>query len=230
MATVLIVDEDAAIRTLLSAILLRSGYDSVHARDGQEALALLEVGSFHAVILDLLMPGVTGYQVLDRMPPAMQRRTIVLTAASEKQRLAVDVSRIHALIRKPFELDHLLRTIETVGQPHILVVEDDEPTQYLVKRAITHCGCRVTVAADGQEALQALANARYDAMVVDLRLPAVSGYDVIQHARQRPDAPPIVVLTVLEEPERPLDGIAAYLHKPEGLTAVVDTVRALTHG
>jgi CheY-like chemotaxis protein len=230
MSTVLIVDEDAAIRTLLTAILHRSGYDCVQARDGHEALALLDGGSsFHAVILDLLMPGVTGYQVLERMPPCMQRRTIVLTAAGEKQRLAVDLTRVHALIRKPFELDQLIHAIETVGQPHILLVEDDAPTQYLVQRAITHGGYRVTLAADGQEALQALARARYDALVVDLRLPAVSGYDVIRHANGRPDAPPIVVLSVLDEPEQPLDGIAAYLHKPEGFTTVVDMVRSLTH-
>jgi CheY-like chemotaxis protein len=172
---------------------------------------------------------VTGYQVLERMPAAMRRRTIVLTAVSEKQRQAVNANHLHGLLRKPFELDELIDAVQTVGQPHILVVEDDEPTQYLVERAITHGGYRVTVAADGQKALQALENAHFDAIVVDLNLPHVSGYEVIEQALQRPGAPPIVVLTVLEEPEYPLDGIAAYLHKPEGFSTVVDAVRSLTH-
>jgi CheY-like chemotaxis protein len=229
MSTVLIVDEDPAIRTLLAAILHRSGYQSVQAADGLEALALIERHSFHAIILDLLMPGITGTEVLDRMPEALQRRTILLTAANEKQRSAVDLSRVHALIRKPFDLEDLLEQLAAVGQPRVLLVEDDESSLYLVERAIRHSGFRVTTAADGAEALQALERARYDALVVDLMLPTVSGYDVIQHAAARPDAPQIVVLSMLEEPERPLPGIAAYLHKPEGFETVVETVRTLTH-
>ncbi|MEA2489428.1 MAG: hypothetical protein QOH21_1220 [Acidobacteriota bacterium] len=229
MSTVLIVDEDPAIRTLLTAILRRSGYDAVQASDGYEALDLLARQSFHAIILDLLMPGITGLEVLERMPASMQQRTILLTAASEKTRKSVDLRRVHAMLRKPFDLDQFLDAISSVGQPHVLIVEDDLPSQYLVARAISSNGFRVTTAADGTEALQALALGRYDALVVDLKLPTVSGYDVIQHANTRPDAPPIVVLSVLEQPERPLDGIAAYLRKPEGFDVVTDMVRSLTH-
>jgi CheY-like chemotaxis protein len=229
MSTVLIVDEDPGIRTLLTAILRRSGYDSVQATDGFEALDLLARQSFHAIILDLLMPGITGLEVLDQMPAALQRRTILLTAASERTRKSVDLRRVHAMLRKPFDLDDLLDAISSVGQPHVLLVEDDLPSQYLVARAITSGGFRVTTAGDGTEALQALARGRYDALVVDLQLPTVSGYDVIQNANTRPDPPPIVVLSVLEQPARSLDGIAAYLRKPEGFAQVTDLVRTLTH-
>ena len=229
MSTVLIVDEDPAIRTLLAAILHRSGYQSVQAADGVEALALIERHSFHAIILDLLMPGITGTEVLDRMPPAMQRRTILLTGANEKQRRAVDLARVHTLIRKPFDLQDLLDELAAVGQPHVLLVEDDASSLYLVERAISHGGFRVTTAADGAEALEALDRGHYDALVVDLKLPAVSGYDVIAHAASQPDAPQIVVLSMLDEPEHPLPAVAAYLHKQEGFGTVLETVRTLTH-
>lgn len=230
MARALIVDNDAPVRLLLTTILSREGFTCVEATDGAEALHVLGTQSFDLIVLDLMMPVVSGQEVLQQLAGTHGRRNvIVLSAASEKQRApVVDSPCVYAFIRKPFDLTHLMETVRGATRKRVLFIEDDETTQYLVGRDLTNAGYSVTIAPDGQAALRSLRDDSYDALVVDLRLPIISGYDVIDHVVGKADpAPPVIVLSVLSEPERPLPQVAAYLHKPHGMAKVVSTLQAV---
>ena len=63
----------------------------------------------------------------------------------------------------------------------VLVVEDDEPIRSLMSRALARAGCEVTTACDGQQAIETLAGADFDVMVLDLMMPRVSGFGVLDH-------------------------------------------------
>ncbi len=105
---VLIVEDDESTRSLLRTIVSRIHLRSVEAADGRSGLGLLDAFSFRAVLLDLLLPEVSGLEILAWLHvtrPVMLTRVIVITAALEPAwRSAPEVKRARTLIAKPFDL------------------------------------------------------------------------------------------------------------------------------
>lgn len=114
-AAVLIVEDDVQIQRLLTAIMTRDGLSPVVAGDGQSALSLLESSDFDAIVLDLMLPVLNGFDVLRYLSaskPALLERTIVLTGASEKMyRNSPQVRQARTLLRKPFDLAKLQQEV-----------------------------------------------------------------------------------------------------------------------
>jgi len=112
---VLIVEDDVQIQRLLTAILSLDGLTSVVAGDGKAALALLESTDFNAIVLDLMLPVMNGFDVLRHLSaenPAMLEKTIVLTGASERlYRNSPQVRHTRALIKKPFDVATLQKEV-----------------------------------------------------------------------------------------------------------------------
>ncbi len=113
---VLVVDDDSAIRTLITTVLVRNGYSVETARNGDEAIQTIVGSEFDAVILDLMMPKVDGFEVIEHMERTsgselLKRCVIVLTAVSEKDLRKLDVRRVFRVIRKPFDLAELLGAV-----------------------------------------------------------------------------------------------------------------------
>jgi CheY-like chemotaxis protein len=231
MPTVLIIDDDAAIRVLLRAILRREGYDVVETSEGAEALHVLSTRRFDVILLDLMMPVMSGHEVLEQLAATQpgNRNVIVLTAASERHLRSINRTVVRSVLRKPFNLHELVDEVRACLRKRLLLVEDDEACAYLVTRNLEAVGYEVTHAPDGQTALEMIAASAFDALVVDLNLPLVDGYDVIERVATLPSAPPVVVLSVVERPKRPLAKVNAYLCKPEGIDTVASTLQMLTN-
>jgi CheY-like chemotaxis protein len=115
IVSVLVVDDDIAIRRLLSTLLERVHAEVETAADGHDALARLESRPYSVIILDLMMPAVDGFDVLDRVSesmPELLKHIIILTAASAKT-----LAKLHAdmhvwrVMRKPFDIHDLLSSV-----------------------------------------------------------------------------------------------------------------------
>lgn len=109
---ILVVDDDEAIRTLLLTILQRHGFAVDTARDGDEALDRLQRCAYALVLLDLMMPHVNGWQVLDvlaQRDDADRPVVIVLTAGTEPRDFASGL--VAGSVRKPFDVQLLLDAI-----------------------------------------------------------------------------------------------------------------------
>lgn len=108
---VLIVDDDSHVRDLCRDILVYSNIDVDLAINGAEALEKIRHRRYGAVILDLMMPVVNGFEVLQEMRalhPELLKRTIVATAASDATlRHFSDSMQIATLVRKPFDIGEL---------------------------------------------------------------------------------------------------------------------------
>lgn len=107
---VLIADDDDGVQRLLALLFEREGWEVVQAANGNEALAMIRAHAPDAVLLDLMMPGSSGFDVLRelREEPALLRQIIVLTAASPT--MIGDINRfgeIWRLLRKPFDIVEL---------------------------------------------------------------------------------------------------------------------------
>lgn len=110
---VLIADDEAPIRRLVKHMLRRAGFESVEAVDGQEAIEELDGHDFDALVLDLMMPRMDGFGVIEHLiqtNPRMVEKTVVLTAFSK----AATKERIHhvcTVLSKPFEMEDLLTAV-----------------------------------------------------------------------------------------------------------------------
>jgi two-component system response regulator ResD len=109
--SVLVVDDDAALQGLLSTLLTRHGFSVDCASNGRLAFEYLKRGSYSVILLDLMMPDVNGFELLDRIEresPSLMRRVIVLSGAAQRVVDGLDASRVWGLIRKPFDINELL--------------------------------------------------------------------------------------------------------------------------
>ena len=112
MATVLVVDDDAAIRLLLTRWLKKHQFDVDQASDGVEAVERIESNPPHVILLDIMMPRMNGFGVvahLKKTRPSLLRRTIVMTAAPRDAER--ELEGICKLVPKPFEMQMMLDTI-----------------------------------------------------------------------------------------------------------------------
>lgn len=110
----LVVDDDDAIRVMVTKILERVGYSITTARDGQEAIEKLETSEFDGMLLDLMMPRVDGFGVIDHLKttrPSFLNKVVVMTAFTGAARDRVDPA--CALLPKPFDVDELVGMVET---------------------------------------------------------------------------------------------------------------------
>jgi DNA-binding response OmpR family regulator len=113
---VLVIDDDRGLQSLLNVLLTRAGFDVEFADDGRAGLEKINGGNHYAVImLDLLLPEISGLEILEQLrkdSPGTLARTIVLTSASQGVLRRVDASSIHALVRKPFDIQEMIRVTE----------------------------------------------------------------------------------------------------------------------
>lgn len=108
-AKVLVVDDEAAIRALVSKIVERAGFFVESARDGAEAIEKLEASEYDVVVVDLMMPNVDGYALIDfiRERAGPLPAIIVISACDSAGLRQLDGSIVHSIVRKPFDIDVL---------------------------------------------------------------------------------------------------------------------------
>jgi len=114
-ARVLVIDDDPGIRTLIAALLRRRGYEHDLVENGDEAVHRLRRACYDAILLDLMLPAQNGFEILRYVRaerPHALGKVIVLTAASNTTLRDFDARGICALIRKPFDIDELLMTVD----------------------------------------------------------------------------------------------------------------------
>ena len=119
--SVLVVDDDEAIRKLVVRVLRREHYETAEAVHGGEALDRLRERPFAAMVLDLMMPVMSGIEVIRHLETHDDAGTpcvIVITAASERELQQVRSPSVHAVLRKPFDLAALIAAVRDCGSKH----------------------------------------------------------------------------------------------------------------
>jgi CheY-like chemotaxis protein/signal transduction histidine kinase len=243
-AVLLIVEDDAHYARVLCDLSRDKGFKVLVATSGAEALALAKEYRPTAVSLDVFLPDMLGWTVLNHLKQDPAIRHIPV------QMLTLDEDRHHGLARGAFAfvtkpttpegLETALTRIKEYSAPRrkrLLVVEDNPAEQISIKELLGYDDIDVTVVATGAEAIEAVNNQAFDCVVLDLRLPDISGFDVLERFRDTPSLSdlPVVVFTGkelspdedarlhslarsvvvkgVESPERLLDETALFLHR-----------------
>jgi len=105
-----VVDDEPAIRALVTKIVERAGFAVDSARDGAEAIEMMDQESYAVLVIDLMMPFVSGFELVEHIKARSgpQPAVIVITAASESATaLRLDPHVVHSIVRKPFDIDVL---------------------------------------------------------------------------------------------------------------------------
>jgi len=118
MRTVLVVEDDRPTHALFVALVHRCGFESKSAFDGPAALGHIREERPDAVVLDLLLPSLNGFQILSevrRFAPELLAKVVVVTAALESlYRGCTELEMVHAILRKPFDVDQLEEQLRMV--------------------------------------------------------------------------------------------------------------------
>jgi DNA-binding response OmpR family regulator len=107
----LVVDDDPGLQGLFNTLLGRDGFSVDCAPNGRMAFEYLKRRSYSVILLDLMMPGINGFELLERIErdsPSLLDRVIVMTGASQRSVEKLDTSRVWGMIRKPFDIDQLV--------------------------------------------------------------------------------------------------------------------------
>ncbi|MEQ8981632.1 MAG: response regulator [Deltaproteobacteria bacterium] len=238
----LIVEDDAVFAELLAERARGANYDPVICGSGKEAILVAQRIDPKGIVLDLGLPDIDGMKVLEQLKQTLTTRHIPVHVVSAHACRA-EVLRLGALgfVQKPIgEQDMVgvferLAALESRPVARVLVVEDDVATQTAIREALDSPKLELFVVDTAEAALEALSAERFDCIVLDLRLPDMSGEDLL--AQLDESHPPVVVYTASElddvrlvelsehthsivlkgarTPDRLLDEVSLFLHQVE---------------
>jgi PAS domain S-box-containing protein len=223
---VLVVDDDPNARELLRRHLQRAGYTVRTAANGEEAMQLARTLHPDVITLDVLMPQMDGWAVLSAMKEdsTLAEIPVIMVTVIDNQSIGFSLGAADYMI-KPINRDRLVRAVQKCcprGAPrHVLIVEDDAPTSELMRRALREIDCTVTQAENGRVGLERLNEALPDAILLDLMMPEMDGFEFI--AQLRADSRwcriPVIVVTAktltAEDLERLNGQVQHLVHKGE---------------
>ena len=114
MATILVVDDEESIRSLLKEVLERAHHRVLEARDGQEGLALYQQNKVDLVLMDILMPGTDGLETTLQLTREYVDAKVIAMTGAQGDRNFLDVAKLfgaRCVFEKPFDLDKLVQAI-----------------------------------------------------------------------------------------------------------------------
>jgi HAMP domain-containing protein/signal transduction histidine kinase/CheY-like chemotaxis protein len=216
----LIIEDDANYARILMEMARAKGFKAVVAQRGASALTLVRDLKPAAVTLDLHLPDVDGWRVLDRLKLDLATRHIPVHIISVEEDAAPTLSQgALGFITKSQNRQSLEQAFqqlkEFIERPvkNLLVVEDDEIQTLSIRELIGNGDVKTTVVGTGKEALEAIQLEKYDCMVLDLGLPDMSGTELLEQIKKS-DAfrgLPVIVYTareLIEEEATKLKGLA----------------------
>jgi|GEM_PF-1913391 len=285
--SVLVVDDNRINRDIFERNLTGWGLKPEFAESGEDALVIFKEFAarghpFQLILLDVRMPGLSGYQVAEALISREYRdlvdaagdtdnavdpncatcgsRIIMLTSAGSKgdAKRCMDLG-IAAYLNKPVNPSELLETIlivmgnrmkqkedfplittyslrESRKNIRVLVAEDNRVNQKLLRRILEKRGARVTIASDGQKALEKFLNGRFEIILMDVQMPEMDGIEATRAIRKREQETgagriPIVALTahaMKGDRERFLEaGMDTYIAKPLKQNELIDVINKL---
>jgi signal transduction histidine kinase/DNA-binding response OmpR family regulator len=201
-STVLVIDDEAATQEWYDRELSSRGYEVLHALGGQEGLRLARSERPDAVILDIIMPDMDGWAVLRAMKvdPDLRSLPVILVTILGDRDMGYALGAAEFLT-KPVDGDQLYGTLKRFMQrsgsdADVLVVDDDPVTRDVIGRMLRKHGWQTREATNGNECMIAVEKGKPAVILLDLMMPDMDGFEVLEVLRQDPrwqDIPVVVV-------------------------------------
>ncbi|MFC1671882.1 response regulator transcription factor [Planctomycetota bacterium] len=236
--TILIIEDEPELAAALKLRLEKAGYGVSVASDGEEGLARAEQDIPSLIVLDVLLPGVDGYEVCRRLKSDKRYSDIpiVMLTVRFQEEDAAKGYRVGAdeYVTKPFEWDYLLAKVKKfVGARATVLICDDEPD--IVKALQVRFeseGYDVITASNGDEFLEKAQSYSPNIAILDIMMPGKDGFETCRCLKQELGLDmPVILLTVKSESSDISKGVIvgadAYITKPFDPQALLQNVRML---
>lgn len=201
-ALILVIDDEESARNLMRRMLEAEGCEVICASGAAEGLALARSRHPAAITLDIVMPDGDGWEVLAALKsdPATEAIPVIMVSVMANRSEAVALGVEDCLV-KPVDRDRLSRVVRRIaardGGRHLLVVDDDEASRGALCRLLAEQGWKTREAAGGNDALDSIEREIPAAIVLDLLMPEMDGYDFLVEIAREPRwrEIPVLVLT-----------------------------------
>ncbi|HEX2828458.1 MAG TPA: HAMP domain-containing protein [Burkholderiales bacterium] len=246
-AVLLIAEDDPHYAKVLLSLARDHGFKALVAMRGSEALALARKYKPTAVSLDIFLPDMLGWTVLSQLKqdPATRHIPVQIVTVEEERQHGLERGAF-AYLNKPLTTDSIEAAFDRIrrfAEPRarqLLVVEDDPAERMSIEELIRHNDVHITSVGTGAEALRMMREKTFDCVVLDLKLPDISGFDLLAEVQKDEDLRDIpiivftgreltpdeetqlrkiaksIVLKGVQSPERLLDETALFLHRVVG--------------
>lgn len=245
--TILIVEDDDKFRKSVVEVAGSYGFHSIEAEDGEIAVAILQKMTPKAILLDIKLPGISGMGILEmiKQMPHLRHVPVHMISALDYQLNALRMGAL-GYLTKPVTMEKIRSALDRIDHMltdkvrRVLLIEDDETQSAAVSQLIAGSDVEVLIAGSGQKAMEILKKGGVDCIILDLSLPDLSGFDLLEKLNGlHISLPPIVIYTGqdlssdeeerlrkysqsiiikgVRSPERLLDEVNLFLHRVESL-------------
>lgn len=188
---VLIVDDEAAMLSLCEEVLTAKGYQVQSAASAEQALNYHDIKDIDLLISDVIMPGMDGYQLMDKVKEIKPDIKVLLMSGFTDNRHNISGNPSHKILQKPFSTATLLKQVraaldssvieESAHKPCVLIMDDDESIRTLFRINLDRLGFQVLESSDGEEAIEMYSQSlrenhcKVDVVILDLAIPGGMG-------------------------------------------------------
>jgi len=240
MIKLLLVDDEKGLCEYLKDFFSPRGYNVLVSPNGQDAIEVVKKEKPELVLLDINMPGMDGLEVLRRVKKMSPQTKVIMVTISDDADTRQKAQNLGAdeFIKKPFTTDYLedvviLKVNELTKSKEpakILIVDDEEGIRESLKKFLTsRFECETYEAANGQQALDLIRSNKFDLILLDIKMPGISGMDVIKEKKKLGYKPSIWVITRFDSQEvaqKVIDqGADDYIPKPFSLRVLDSKIR-----
>ncbi len=211
---ILIVDDDQKVASQINSYLVDEGYETIIATSGAEALMLAKKFQPAVITLDIVMPEMDGWEVLQELKkdPKTKNIPVIVVSVSEDLKTGLALGAIGHL-KKPIIKDVLLNKVDSIFRTFnsLLLVDDNDLDLQLMSFKLKSEKWNVNTAGGGKECLRQIDENVPDLLILDLLMPEVDGFQVLEHIRSQEKTKdlPVIIITaknLTEEDQEKLDG------------------------
>ncbi len=203
---VVIVEDDKNFANILQDYARDHGYKSIHVSEGTNAVEIINENQPDAVILDIMLPGKDGWQILKELKEGEETAHIPvhLMSAGDTAENRVRKEGAISFLKKPIDtsaLDKLFTDMQQTGKfKQILLIEDQKAQSHALKNMMEERGITVDQAFDGASAFNMLQENQYQCVILDLNLPDISGLDLLDKIKAVDEfaALPVIINTAMQ--------------------------------
>ena len=241
---ILIIEDDAKFAGLLLDMVHEKGYKGLVSKFGESGIKLARKFLPDAITLDINLPGMNGWAVLDYIKRDIKLRHIPVHVISiEEDKLRAFKNGAIGILTKPADLNEIIDVLDTLiefksRKKSLLIIEDDEKQQKAIKELLKGEEIKIDLAGTGKQAVQNIKKGSYDCIILDLGLPDMDGFELLEKVKKEYlETTPVIIYTAKEltkkeetklrqlartiiikgtaSPERLLDEATLFLHQVE---------------
>ncbi|PTS95722.1 histidine kinase [Pedobacter sp. HMWF019] len=217
----LIVEDDLVFADVLKDYAKEKGFQPILAHSGDTGLEMAFSELPDAIVLDIMLPVMDGWTILKKLKADPRTKHIpvhMMSAGDEKTDKARKEGAI-GFLKKPIEKDQLdtafnllMNNTDQYNFKTVLLIEDQELQSMIVKEELVSKGIEVVQAFTGQEALDVLKTTTFDCIILDLNLPDISGFDLLDQIKTQPTLThiPVIINTAMELDQEKISHIMKY--------------------